>query len=639
MHKRLCRSVVAVAVSVCGAGALAADDLAARVQALAKQHPLLIDTTTIGTSRQGRPIVVMRVTNRGPRADDGPPPPAPEHRPALLIVAGLDGRHLVGADVAMGLAEELATKHAGPLHRATVYIVPCLNPDARAWTLDGKHPKMDFGRGQSPIDADRDRRTSEDGAEDLDGDGVVTLMRVRDPSPGSGLRAEFVIDPDNAAIVRRPDPAKGERASVALLAEGIDNDGDGRFNEDGIGGSAGGGVDLDRNFPYRWPEFADGAGPFPLSEPETRALADWMLKAQNIAAVVVYGPGDSIVALPEAGKLEPDGTTPTGIENDDKTQYDEIARLFKDATHIAEATPADRPGSLHGWAYAHYAVYAMNTPLWVRPDQIKKPEPKREEVKGDTPEAGDKPEAPVPPPAPKPIALDDAERAEAGLASHESEAQPPAPGGGRGGIRRGGPPGAAPPTPAGGDKKQGDDANWLAYDQERVKAGDPSGFVPWKPFNHPQLGPVEIGGFVPGFRLNPPAGELPRLVSEQAAFAIGLMGRFPRVVVGEQRVERLGPGLWRVWVRAVNEGPMPSLSAIGVKARRHLPTIVRLDVPMERVISGDRVNRFWSIPGSGGIADSEWTIRGDAGSEVSIEVAPSIGAKTIVKLRLEEAAR
>ncbi|MFN0132693.1 MAG: M14 family zinc carboxypeptidase [Phycisphaerales bacterium] len=652
-----CRRCIAVyAASMVGLMSMEAargeDDLGARTKALTAAHPMVVDAATIGTSRQGRVITALRLTNRGAPADDGPPPPAPEDRPALVVVAGLDGRHLFGADVAMGIAESLAANHAGHLHRVTVYVVVCANPDARAWTLDAGHARMDFGRAQSLLDADRDRRTAEDGAEDLNGDGVVTMMRVRDPLPGSGLRAEYVIDPDNAAIVRRPDAAKGERASVALVPEGTDSDGDGKINEDGVGGTAGGGVNLDQNFPYRWPEFADGAGPFPLSEPESRALVDWLLKVRNVAAVVVMGPGDSVVALPEAGKFEPDGTTPTGIENDDKVQMEEIAKLFKEVTNMAEASPAERSGSLHGWAYAHYGVYSLNTPVWVRPDQIKKAQQKEEAKEEDGKGADGKPDAPKPetpkPEVPKVEAPQPEtprgetgrhhDHGEAGLATIEApneEMQPQVPGGGR---RRGG--GDAPAAaPTGGDKKPSDDGKWLAYDAERVKAGDVSGFIAWKAFEHPQLGSVEIGGFVPGFRLNPPASEVPRLVEEQTRFVVALAARFPRVVVSEQRVERLGPGLWRVWVRVVNEGSMPTLSAMGVKARRHLPTIVRIDAPMERVISGERVNRFWSIAGSGGMADAEWTVRAEDGSEVVVEVSPSIGGKSTVRVRLEEAAR
>ena len=65
-----------------------------------------------------------------------------------------------------------------------------------------------------------------------------------------------------------------------VITEGIDNDGDGDYNEDGIGG-----LDLHRNYPENWrPDTGRdltrrgwtqfGAGAFPLSEPETYAAVN-----------------------------------------------------------------------------------------------------------------------------------------------------------------------------------------------------------------------------------------------------------------------------------------------------------------------------------------------------------------------------
>jgi len=75
----------------------------------------------------------------------------------------------------------------------------------------------------------------------------------------------------------------------ATSSEGTDNDGDGRINEDGIGG-----LDLHRNYPENWrPEeemtergFTQrGAGEYPLSEPETRAVFSFVMTHPNIYIV------------------------------------------------------------------------------------------------------------------------------------------------------------------------------------------------------------------------------------------------------------------------------------------------------------------------------------------------------------------
>src|SRR5690606_31885762 len=85
-------------------------------------------------------------------------------------------------------------------------------------------------------------------------------------------------------LMRRVRMGEGD---YILEQEGIDNDKDGRINEDGVGG-----LDLHRNYPYNWKPMQEatgrgytqfGAGEYPLSEPETRAVYIWQLTHPNIS--------------------------------------------------------------------------------------------------------------------------------------------------------------------------------------------------------------------------------------------------------------------------------------------------------------------------------------------------------------------
>jgi hypothetical protein len=217
-------------------------------------------------------------------------------------------------------------------------------------------------------------------------------------------------------------------------------------------------------------------------------------------------------------------------------------------------------------------------------------------------------------------------------------------GGGRrgGGVGRGG--GRGGPAPSGDAGKQpgepsGDDAKWLKYDDEQVKAGATSGFLDWKPFKHPQLGDVEIGGFVPGFKLNPPDTELPRLADEQTRFIAELCGRLPKIVADPVVVERKGAGLWRIVARASNEGRLPTMAAIGAKSRRDMPTILTVSVPLDRIVAGEKIVRAWTIPANGGKFETEWLITGEEGSTVNVEIRGNIGGTIVVPVKLEEASR
>ncbi|MCW5776467.1 MAG: hypothetical protein KIS87_08525 [Phycisphaeraceae bacterium] len=558
----------------------------------------LVEVSSIGKSRSGRTLQLLRLGHPEPDSLGR----TPDQRPALLIVAGLDGRHEVGPRVARSLVDRLVTKHADLLRERTVYIIPDLNPDNAAFFARAGTPKSDFGRTIVEYDADRDGRVNEDPANDLNGDGLITMMRIKHPSPATGLTADLIPDPDDPRIMRKPEAAKGEAPTHAVLIEGLDADGDGRFNEDGPHGSAGGGVDLNMNFPALWPEHTDGAGPYSLSEPEGLALVRWMLTRDNIVCVLVFGPHDNLLNIPEAGRNAPDGREPLGIESDDKAYYEEIARVFKDATGMTGAPKGpDSAGSFHQWAYAHFGVYAFTTPVWVRPDLVK---PKEADKPADAKDDAEQPaadDAPAESPADairrefqaagapqfvidfmvatpaeraemmasaqdRPpeeqrermmaiMALPEELRARVMAVAQGQEAQPSAPArtGGRpqGGRAAQGAPGA---QAAASRARDSDDAKWLKYSDEQRNR---EGFIDWQPFDHPQLGPVEIGGFVPGFRTNPPESEWTRLADEQTAFAATLLGKLPDLTIDIHAVERLSTGLWRITVRGTNTGYFP----------------------------------------------------------------------------------
>ena len=171
-------------------------------------------------------------------------------------------------------------------------------------------------------------------------------------------------------------------------------------------------------------------------------------------------------------------------------------------------------------------------------------------------------------------------------------------------------------APRGGGASSSEDAKWLAYSDEH-RAGE--GFVDWAPFDHPQLGTVEIGGFVPGFRVNPPEAELPRLADEQTAFLARLLPLLPDLVVDEPTAERVGDGLWRVRMRLSNPGYLPTHSAIALKARRVIPIVVQISTPQDRIVSGQRSagSRRSRAPADGARPSGSSSPRG---SEITIDV-------------------
>jgi hypothetical protein len=149
------------------------------------------------------------------------------------------------------------------------------------------------------VDNDRDGLFDEDGPDDLDGDGEILDMRIESPD------GDWKEDPEDPRLMVRVQP--GERGRWKLLGdEGRDDDGDGRINEDGPGG-----YDPNRDWPSDWrpPHEQGGAGPYPLSLPESRAVADFLVAHPHVAGfqsfhnaggMILRGPGSqSFGAYPE----------------------------------------------------------------------------------------------------------------------------------------------------------------------------------------------------------------------------------------------------------------------------------------------------------------------------------------------------
>lgn len=645
---------LAAGLLVAPAAADPVEQLEASAEQMVARHGDRVGLSSLGESRRGRSIWMLTLGGDG--ADE---------RPAVLVVAGLDGRHQAGPAIATGIARSLLEDHADLLGSATVYIAPALNPDALVrWSAPGGLDPR-FGGSMVPDDADHDRRIDEDGPMDLNGDGFITMMRIANPPPGLGLRAEFVVDEDDPRLVRKP--GDDEIATHAMIIESRDADGDGQMAED-----AAGGVDLDRNFPYRWEEFAEGVGEYPLSEPETRALADWMLERPNLIAVVVIGPGDTVLNIPQAGRNDETGRIPLGIDNDDKAMFELLKKKFTEATKMKSAPAVENErGSLQRWAYAHLGLVSVSTPAWVRPDQIESE--KKDE--GEKPEAA---EAPAEPANPRQAEYDELiargvpdrvarflTGSEAERAAMRSEVENMSEAEQREmmqqvmtlpedvrtrvmAIAQGQPDPGRPaeaaaatgdaPRPAARasgrakpSEKKDEDAKWLDYADERGE-----GFVEWTPFEHPQLGAVEIGGFIPGFKLNPPASEIDRVAGEQASFVASLLGMAPAIIVEPARVEKQSDRTWRITLRLKNNADLPTRTAMGVTARRLPPIRVELDLDESRVLAGNRRASTNRLEARGGSFEESWTVLGRAGDRIGIDVKSAVFGNQRITVELGE---
>jgi len=266
--------------------------LGAIMAQLHKAFPDLTRLYSIGKSSQGRDIWCLEVTAQN--IGD------PNHKPGMYIDGNIHGNEVQAAETVAYTAWYLCHQY-GRLEKVTsllddrvFYLIPSINPDGRDYWLG----KGGFARtGLEPTDDDRDGLTDEDAVEDLNGDGFITQMRKKDPEGRFKLHPDY---PEYLMIRARADE-RGEYSRIGW--EGIDNDGDGRINEDGPGG-----YDLNRNWAYDWqPNYVQrGAKDYPFSQPETQAVAQFVLAHPNIAAAQSYhNAGGMILRSPgrEGGEM------------------------------------------------------------------------------------------------------------------------------------------------------------------------------------------------------------------------------------------------------------------------------------------------------------------------------------------------
>jgi hypothetical protein len=497
-----------------------------------------VAVSSIGRSAGGRDLPLVTI---------GTPSPG---RPALLVVAGLDGSHLVGSEIAAELVAKLLADEALPAD-AVVYLLPRMNPDAADATLSA--PAVQSAT-PVPVDDDRDGTADEDGPRDLNGDGVVTQMRVADPKPP--LVATHVADASEPRLLRPADPLKGETPVYAVLVEGIDADGDGRIAEDGPGGT-----NLDRNFPHRWPEFSADAGRYQLSAVESLALANFVRERRDLAAALVLGRHDNAVNFPDTRDMDATGRTPMVFLADDQPFHRELATLAKDTTGQSRAASLDHAGSFWLWLTDHRGIPTVAMTAWGRPDPS------------------------------KPASEEDRKEGEAKPADAESPpaaAEAPPAGRGRRGMR-GPPPPAAPAAKPVVDEEL---LRWLEVN-DRDRNGEL--FVAWQDIDHPQrdrLGStVEVGGFRTLHLVNPPHGEIDGLAAKHAALVRELAVRLPRLEVEPATVTPLADGLYRIELPVRNAGRMPTATNMGRITQKVDPVLVQVSVPVEQVLGGDRVVR------------------------------------------------
>jgi hypothetical protein len=83
-------------------------------------------------------------------------------------------------------------------------------------------------------------------------------------------------------------------------------------------------------------------------------------------------------------------------------------------------------------------------------------------------------------------------------------------------------------------------------------------FADWKPFDHPQLGPVEIGGIRYPNWANPTQADLHRIAKGTYRFTLEHAAKHPWVQLEELSTTAVANGVYRIRARIANRGAFPT---------------------------------------------------------------------------------
>jgi hypothetical protein len=609
------------------------------LQRIAREHGSSAELHELGQTTGERHLLLLEL---GKRESDVP---------AIMVVANMEGNCPLASEAALMLSQLLVDEWKEELETHRWYIVPLGNPDGYAHFF-GK-PLRECFRNARPFNDDNDDSTDEDGQEDLNGDGYITMMRQVHPE-GRWMKVE-----GNPVLLKKADEAKGEQGAYRLFTEGLDNDGDGQINEDGPGGANPG-----HNFPHEFQHYTTTDGPWAASETESRAVLQFAFDHPEIALILTFGRTNSLKKVPESSKraeatqskykvpermakrlgLDPDTEYPlqqllemardyTGYKDltedmllqwldagaavnpdrKDLPYWKEISEKYNDFIKEAklEGKRLDPPGFSSGcieeWAYYQYGVLSFSMDFWTIPIVEKKEEKDTQGVL--TPDS-------VENMSNEEFINLGKERIETFLKKSGAPAQYTADMVIRG--LEGGMMTTKRMAEMLREMKKEEEAGGADEMEQALYEFTPEAFVEWQMYDHPTLGELEIGGKIPYADLAPPAHGIEELLEKQLPFVRELVTFLPEIAIEDVVVGKKSTGVWSVEAWIGNQGFLPYPTHQGQRCKRPTPAVASLKGESLSFLENRERIVLKLLEGSGGVQKVRWLIAAKDGSQVTV---------------------
>jgi murein tripeptide amidase MpaA len=531
-------------------------ELSALLKSYAAEFPGLVELESIGKSHEGRDIWVATVTNTatGDARD----------KPAFWIDGNIHSTEVAASVANVYFLQQLVTQHGKDpditraLDTRAFYVCPRINPDGAEWALADKPKWVRSSTRTYPYDEDAIEGLT---IEDIDGDGRILQMRLRD---SNGI---WKAHPQEPRLMIRREPTEVGGEYFRILPEGRLEGYDGftlKVKKPKQG------LDLNRNFPGNWRQEHEqlGAGPFPTSEPEVRAVAQFIIAHPNICGGVAFHTWSGVLLRPF------DHLPDTEMHAEDLWHFQKVGAKGTELTgypnisvyHEFRYHPKQVIGGAFDWIYDHLGMFSWVVEIW---------SPMRE--------AG----------IDKYLFID-------WFRDHPSD----------------------------------DDLKIFRWNEEKLGG---AAHVDWKPFQHPELGAIEIGGWNRFHAFgNPPLQLLEREVAKFPKWLVWQALLSPKLELVTATSSAIGQGVWSVQLVVQNTGWLPSYVSKRAQERKVVRDVLaEISLPDgAELVSGKRRESMGQLEGKAykhtGIsfwpdyhvtddrAKMEWVVRAKAGDVITL---------------------
>jgi hypothetical protein len=508
------------------------DEILSWIKQLEGKHPGVVSSTTLAKTPGERPLTLIRIGK--------------ESNPSIFVGANLEGNRPLSTEGALKLAETILSDPVN-FESLNWYILPLGNPDAAAGYFET--PLNEDSRNDLPTNDDRDEQTDEDGVNDLNGDGWITRMRVEHPD------GEWIVSDSDPRLMHKADHKKGEQGIYKLYSEGIDDDGDGLYNEDGPGGT-----NVGINFPQLFKHYTADGGKFPGSTPESYAIMKFVFDHPEIAMIVSFGSTNWCYTPPQGGRKGEADLSKIRLSERQARRFNldqsrtytlsELVEIFKTEnpqSNIDESMIAGMLGlgaalnPLEG-DLLFYEKYASDYKAFLKEQGAVEERFEPLQARDGSFELWAYFQVGVPV-----FSMDFW-----GMYKKDSS-----------------------------EVKQ--EEALLAYAESRPGK---SGFVEWEAYDHPTLGAVEIGGFAPYLGTTPPYEWTDSILNLHIPWILKLAGELPDLHIYESKVTAKGNGIYQLDIWIENRAFIPFPTNMGSRNRQPAPAVLSLEGENLKFISG-----------------------------------------------------